>query len=556
MYNEPVTDSVLKLRYEEHNRALWLSGSLRHLLDDHQLRIYEPYRAWEVGRSQWLRDTPPQQWGIHRCFMVDCGRQVGKTFATNTIRVEDGLNLDFANEMILVGADTEIALKELVIPTINRIIIDAPEEVRPQFFTSRWGMRAGYYFPSTECVIKLVGFENPDSLRGPGLRGANISEAAYVRRLEYSVGSILNPMFSRRPKATLILESSAPEDANHPFDRIFRPDCERRAAYVFMTIDDNTAMSEEQKRAEVEQARAINPVVADREYYGIRGRDATRAIVPEFKKSVHVVDSPLPLRAAAMAAMDPGMRDLFFIAWGYWDAARGKLVVNRDFSARNTSTSAIAEVIRATEAELYGAASRVDEKRVIKDPAAELSRILRVLSGLEKPWQGHGLGLTPPADSLTWWSEQSGEYARNPVVRVSDTDARLIGDLNVDNCITVVPTRKDDKDAALYSLRNAFRDKRIEIHPRCVALIRHLESGVWNEKHTDWLRYHEGTEADLYGHFDGIATLIYMWRMANIIMNINPFPPQHIVDKHDAGAMHYPEDWKADNFGASLEALL
>jgi hypothetical protein len=530
---------------------LWRKGNLRWKLDDHQLRIYDPYREFEQRRM-----VEPKL-GIHRVFQVDCGRQVGKTHGTGVIRTEDGLNPDFANETILVGANTEVALKELVIPTINTIIADAPEDIRPRFFTSRWGMRAGYHFPSTDAVMKLVGFENPDDLRGPGLRGATISEAGFVNKLAYAVNSVLLPMFSRRPKATLILESSAPKDANHPFDRIFKPDAEKRRAYVFMTIDDNTALPEEEKLALVEAARAINPDEADREYYGKRTRDRTRVLVPEFSTSQHVALQERPAHAVGIAAMDPGMRDLFFVGWGYWDAVRAKLVVERDWSGRNKSTGFVAELIKATELDLYGTAAELAyvDRRKGMDPREEMRRILRVLSGEEAPDQGSGLGLFPPTDAnaLCWWNGE--EFARNPVLRVSDTDARLIGDLTYDQGIQCTATEKDDAEAALYALRNAFRDGKIEINPRCGDLVRHLESGRWNERRTDWERFHEGAEAELYGHFDGVAMLVYMWRMVQHLRHVDPFPPKY-TDKRNPSTMHIPEDWKPRAEVSELEMWL
>lgn len=538
----------MSMASDELVERMWRRGNLRWKLDDHQLRIYDPYRAFEARRL-----TEPRV-GIHQAFMVDCGRQVGKTHATSLIRIEDALNQAFANETILIGANTEVALKELVIPTINTIIQDAPLDIRPRFFTSRWGMRAGYHCPSTDAVLKLVGFENPDDLRGPGLRGANISEAGFVAKLSYAVNSVLLPMFSRRPKATLILESSAPKDLNHPFDRVFKPDCEKRRAYVFMTIDDNTALSDEEKSALVESAKAINEDDAAREYYGVRTRDRTRVLVPEFSKAEYVKVSERPTYAACIAAMDPGMRDLFFVNWGYWDAVRAKLVVERDWSGRNKSTGFVAELIKQAELDLYGTAAElayVDRRKGL-DPREEMQRLLRVLSGEEEPDRGSGLGIVPPTDprALCWWNGQ--EFARNPVLRVSDTDARLIGDLTYDQGIQCTATEKDDAEAALYALRNAFRDGKIEINPRCVDLIRHLESGRWNERRTDWERFHDGAEAELYGHFDGVAMLVYMWRMVQHLRHVDPHPPAR-RDKHDPGTMHIPEDWMPRQPASELE---
>jgi hypothetical protein len=78
-----------------------------------------------------------------------------------------------------------------------------------------------------------------------------------------------------------------------------------------------------------------------------------------------------------------------------------------------------------------------------------------------------------------------------------------------------------------------------------VDLIRHLESGQWNERRTDWERFHEGAEADLYGHFDGVAMLVYMWRMGQHLRSVDPFPPK-LHDRYAEGVMHLPPEWKPE----------
>jgi hypothetical protein len=535
-------------RIEEEHR-LWRAGSIRHLLDDHQLLIYDPYRAWEARRLAELDTIPEEQWGIHQVFQVDCARQTGKTYATSAIRAEDALN-EQNEEEYLVGAATEVALKELVIPTMRRVFESAPEDVRPEFVSSRWGMRAGYYFPTTGARIKLVGWENPDDHRGPGLGGANISEAAFVPKLRYAVNSVLIPQFSRRPRATLILESSAPEDGNHPFDALFKPDAQRRKAYVFMSLWDNVSLSDKQKRAMLASARAINEDDANREYLGIRGRDKGKMIVPTFDKKRHVKESPRPEHALAIMAQDDGIIDLYFAGWGYWDAQRAKLVVEREFYGRNTTTSVVADEIRDAERGLYLAAAGIHKPRfILGTPKEERERVLRVLSGEEPGHVSEGFGIVKP-DGLCWWDGE--EFQPNPALRVSDTSARLIADLNHEHGIPICATEKDDAEAASYALRDAFKLDKIEINPRCVGLIRHLESGHWNKNRTDWARYVDGPEAELFGHFDGVAMLIYMWRMVQSFRSVDPFPPK-FVDRHNPDVMFIPEPWREQQTSALEE---
>jgi len=471
--------------------ALWELGDLAWKLDAHQELIYAHYRNWERRR---LTEKPT---GAHRVYMLDAGRRVGKTFSTALIRLEDALV--HKNETFLIACATEKQLKELVLPVLQSMIADAPDHMRPRFFTSRWGMRAGYFIPSSDSVLKLVGIDkNPDGLRGPALGGANITEAAFVRQLAYCSSSVVYPQFQRRRAATLLLESSAPKDADHDFDRIFKPDCESRGAYFFMTIDDNTAISQEQKDEFVAAARAIDPDDAEREYYGKRTRNRQRVVVPEFDDARHVRALERPRYAQAIVAMDPGMRDLFALLWAYWDADRAQLVIERDWCQRNASTSVVAEVITETERELYG------------DCASQ-----------------RGFGVKRP-DGLCYWD--GGEFRGNPYMRVSDTDARLIGDLVNDYGILVSATMKDDKEAALFSLRAAFRAKKIVVHPRCAATVAHINAARWNEQRTDYER------SAVHGHYDLLDALVYAWRMCAPMRAANPMPPA-FRDRNDVNVL-------------------
>lgn len=486
----------------ETTRELCMAGDLSWMLDDHQLLFYDHFRGWEE-RSK----TEPKK-GIARVYMFDAGRQVGKTFASSLIRAEDALQTP--NGRFLIASATEIGLKELVIPVLNTIFAAFPDDIRPQFFTSRWGMRAGFFFPTSDAVMKLVGIDkDPDGLRGPRLNGCNITEAAFVTGLAYALGSVIYPQFQREPDARCILESSAPKDTDHDFDRVFLPDCKARGAYYFMTIDDNTAIDEETKHEFVEAARRIDPDDAEREYYGKRIRNRMAVVVPEFQPADHVVAFERPRHAIAMAAMDPGFRDLFAVLWAYWDYERAKLCVESDYCERNASTAQVADVIKARELELYG-------------PAGELYSAS--LSSTR------GFGIHPPA-GLCYWNGK--EYMPNPILRVSDTEARTIGDLCVDHKIGVVNTFKDDKEAALNALRFAFREKKIEIHPRCLDLQNHLFHARWNKNRTDY----ERTPA--YGHYDLLDALVYLWRMVQPYRAQDPRPPAHI-DRADVGVL-FPE---------------
>ena len=68
---------------------------------------------------------------------------------------------------------------------------------------------------------------------------------------------------------------------------------------------------------------------------------------------------------------------------------------------------------------------------------------------------------------------------------------------------------------------------RVIIHPRCKFLIGNLEKGVWADNAMGGRRQDFG-RTKTYGHFDGIAALMYLVR--NIDTSSNPIPPDLGVD--------------------------
>lgn len=483
----------------------WNLGRLSYKLDPHQQSVYEAFRGWE-------RD------GEGTIFVLDCGRRWGKTFWVDLIKVEDCLRKARSIHTIATAYQKDIG--EIIIPVMEEICSDAPAELCPVYKGSSQGQGAGFYFPNGS-ILRLVGIDvNPKGIRGRFSDGYVITEAAFVKNLAKTAVSKILPQFMRRKGARLILESSAPEDPNHDFDAKFVPDAKRRGAYIFRTIDDNTTMSEEDKLSHYEEAAAISEDDAQREYYGKRIRNREKVILPEFEPPTldqpytrHVQPFVRPRYALAMAAMDPGMRDLFAVQWGYWDFDRAKLCIERDYAARNVSTGAVAEMLRDAERELYADAAEQRELplhvvdpsdfRWIEDSSSEY-RIRRKF-GLQQP------------TGLCWWDGK--EFRANPVLRVSDTEARLIGDLTNDYQLEVINTLKDDKEAALNALRNAFKNDKIEIHPSCVKTIRHLTSARWNDQRTDYERTEER------GHSDLLDSLVYLWRMIQPHRSTNPVPP-------------------------------
>jgi len=489
----------------------WRQGKLSWKLDPHQKRVYDRIKAWE--------ENPPDSVEVDALYdsvyVVDIGRRWGKTAMCLIILYEWAIRRP--GSVLTYATAEKQQIKSIVIPLHRRLSWGAPEDTCPVYKGSSEGMEQGLYLPNGS-IIKLVGVDkDPDRLRGQGSDGGVFSEAAHMKELAESVSGIFLPQFQRRPWARLILESTAPEDLDHDFDQVFIPDAMLRDAYSFGTIDDNEAITAEEKAKALREAGGINSARCQREYYGKRVRDPVRVLVPEWDKSKHVQDWPTPRNAHCYVAADPGHRDLFGVLWGYWDFGRAALYIQRDWAAPNALTRDVAYAIRAGEQELWGTP---DPAGTPRDRFALREARHRVAGSedVEVVDRWHPQTGAPPG-TLTWFD---GRFLRaNPYERVSDIDLRLCADLNADYGLNFQRVHKlNSLEAMLSALRDAIVNGRIIVHPSCVRLIAHLDNARWNERRTEFDRTPQ------YGHYDLVAALMYMWLKVSANRHMNPNAPE------------------------------
>lgn len=511
---------------------LCMLGDLSWMLDEHQERgIYQPIRKWEKRRD---KDD-----GANRIFMVDAGRQVGKTFTIDLIKVEDCLRQP-GSKHLLASAE-EVALKEFVLPNVQAIITQLPDELRPEFIANRYGMKAAFYFQN-DSILKLVGIDkNPDGLRGPKLHGAAISEAAFVKKLKRVVGSVLYPQFQRVPDATLLLESSAPADADHAFDTVFREPAIARRAYVFMTINDNTALTQKTKDSFVAAAREIDPDDAEREYFGKRVRNASSTVFREFDMERHTRKGiELPPQGLTMTWLDPGQKHLFGVVFSAYDAKRCVVVGQDAWAEKNPNTERVAAIVAAREYDLWGTLPPAKMARLpledVMGRNGQLKQVgWRTLLATDRTsvLADELFELAQQADDETvsqlskyrWYNNDMRMWENNPVLRISDTALQTINDLSMLYGLTVAPTSKDDLKAMTQVVRQALNSGRFEIdtqHIGGMQLARHIYACSWNDQRTKF------AEHEQHSHFDLAACTVYGLRAWQAYYHWLPFPPQHL----------------------------
>lgn len=546
----------LDAKLDEEIAARWRRGELAEMkLDPHQLRVYKKYRAWEAEitalqlvASVQEREKQRGVQGMIRLFVLDIGRRWGKTFLVALIMIEDLIRN--AGWVKTYATAHLVDMTDLIIPMIDEIIEDAPPDVRPIYRMSSRGLSRVYLFPKPEgqrmSVLKLIGIDNnPRKMRGKASHGFAVTEAGHVRNLAHTIGTIVYPQFQRHRQATLILESNAPEDPEHDFDRVFIPDAEARGAYVKETIDDNEAISPFEKEEFLAAAVAATSVEdMEREYYGKRNRSPKKMVCAEFDIDRHVVPAPArPRYARAFTVLDPGEMDPLGLLWGYWDFGRAKLVIVRSYAESNMRTPAAAEMVVCVEQEQWGMPRTHGPEELNK-------RVRHTTFHHSKGWK-----FEAPNEALTYWDGTM--FKPNPCNRVSDIDAHFIGDLAVLHDVSFNNAEKSNKEAAEGEMRTAFLQDRIEIVEDSGPLAMQLQRGTWrldsHGRRVDWNRH------PALGHLDCVSCLIYMWRDVQHYRYLNPDPPT-VTDLRgpNVAAMPWHADVKrepVDGLGALRKAL-
>lgn len=461
--------------YQEAVTVLWEKAELRYKLDESQQRVYDHFSRAIAGVEE----------SAEREYVLDVSRRWGKSTIMCLIAVETAL--DAPDGRIPYGAPTRDMVRELLVPIMHWVMRDCPPHLRPTFYETRkeWVFRNG-------ARIKMVGCnQDPDSLRGTSSAAAFLDEAGFIRRLDYIAEEVLRPQLLTEPSSFLLMGSTPPETPGHPWSAKYVPEAKSKGLYVHRTIEDNPRITDGARRAFIEKAGGRTSTRCRRELFAEHVIEESLAIIPEFQhvKDEVVCELPRPTCFHAYAALDPGWTHLCAGLFGYLDFLEQRVVIENDFAMRHAHTRDVAEKIKEIEVGLWG-------------------------------------GMVQP-----------GTMKPQPYMRYSDTDMRLIADLQKEYSLLFSPTAKDDRDHAIAQVRVWMQQKKIWIHPRCTTLIAHLDHGIWNTSRKQF------AENPYHGHFDAIAALVYLMR--NIQWRKNPYPtlPEHIqAHTHFVGPNAHRQD--------------
>jgi len=368
-------------------------------------------------------------------------------------------------------------VKTVIHPIMDEIFKDCPPEMRPEFKQNDYM----YVFPNGS-QIQMAGTDggHHESLRGGKSDMWIIDEAGFCTDLSYVIRSILAPT-TLTTGGRGILASTPSKSPDHEFIVNFVKPAEFKKELIKYTIYDNPLIDEKTLQEVIDEfPSGIEDPEFKREYLCeiVRGESS---VIPEFTREAEkdiVKEVTRPPFFDSYVSMDIGFRDQTAVLFGYWDFKNAALVIEDEFIQ--------------------------DGETLLMDKFA-----LDVRKKEEK----------------LWTSPISGEF-KAPYMRVADNNNQImLNQLTYDHNLMFIPTRKDQKEAAIATLRLKIANRQIIIHPRCETLIYHLQNATWDKKGKNFTRSPDGS------HYDCLDALIYMMR--NVSENKNPYPAGYGIKNTD-----------------------
>jgi phage terminase large subunit len=406
--------------------------------------------------------------------VVLCSRRLGKSFLMCTMALEQCLQ--HPNSIVKFVFPKQKDGKRNIFPLMKQILEDCPLDIYPRFLVAE---KAIQFHNGSEIQFSGCDNGNIDGIRG-GFSHLNIvDEASYCDDLVYAVRSVLSPT-TKTTGGRTVLVSTPSLDPSHEFIQSFVLPYEAEGRIKKFTLYDNPNFTPEI----IQEILADFPAGEDdamfkAEYLCQITRDQDKTILPSFttdnEKIIVRDDYIRPTFFDAYVGFDIGAIDLSAVVFGYYDYLNATLVIEDELIfSKEVNTKTVAEAVKKKEAELW----------------------------------------TNPIDMSPM----------PPYMRVADNSHLImLTDMQRDHGLVFIPTRKDNREAAINSLDVAISQHKLIIHPRCKHVIYHMKFAEWNKSRTAFKNLKDSPTGQIKGgHADALAALIYLHR--NIIKSKNPYP--------------------------------
>lgn len=438
---------------------------------------------WRNGKLSWKLDAC--QKGLYNLFYTSphdiqtwlLARRSGKTYCLCILALEQCLRQ--RDSIVKFLSPTKLQVNNNVRPLFKTILEDCPEDIKPEFRAKDYI----YYFPNGS-EIQLAGTDNghAEKLRGGDSHIWFVDEAGSCSDLENTVKSILQPTtLITRGKG--ILASTPPRESEHDFLK-FLEAAEADGTLTKKTIYDNPRLTQEDIEREIRKAGGAHTDFFRREFLCEIIKDSSTAVVPEFTEELQkeiIKEWPVPPFYDAYESMDLGFKDLTVVLFAYFDFRADKVIVEDEY--------------------------------VTSGNDMQLPILMRAIKQKE---------------SERWFNPYTNEV-KKPYLRISDINYIVTNEISraSNGEIHFIPAKKDDKDAALNTMRVMIANKKIIIHPRCKTLIRHLQNVKWKSANDKSLFARSPDN----GHYDAVDALCYLVR--HVAYSKNPYPATYGMNMKD-----------------------
>lgn len=438
---------------------------------------------WRRGNLSWLLDSNQKE--LYKLFHESefkvqtwllC-RRTGKTFGLAVLAIEACLKQ--ANCIVKFLSPTRLQVRNNLRPLIRQILESCPEEYKPEFKA-----KDDIYYFKNGSEIQLAGSDSghAEKLRGGASQISIVDEAGDVTGLEYIVKSILLPT-TLTTNGKVLIAGTPPKASEHDFLKIIE-EAEMRGSLIRKTIDDNPRLTLKQKKDFIEEMGGIESEACQRELYCKIIKDAKTSVIPEFTQALEkeiIKEWPRPPFYDCYESMDIGFNDLTAILFAYYDFKADKIII--------------------------------EDELAINGQDLHLSKLVEQIKDKEKD---------------LWYDPITNEV-RQPALRVSDINYIVTQEIqrHSNNKINFVATKKDDKEAALNTVRMMLANKKIIINPRCQTLIRHLRNVKWASQNNQKTFARSPDDS----HYDMVDSLVYLVR--NIYYQRNPYPSTYGMELKD-----------------------
>jgi len=465
-------------------------------------------QLWGAGVLDWKLTGPQKiiKQGIlddkSKISVVMCARRLGKSYLALTMAIEACLkNPDTIVKYVF---PKQKAAKKNIIPIMKTILDDCPKHLRPVFMAAD----LLYKFPNGS-ELQMAGSDNGniENIRGGNSSLNIVDEAGFCDDLTYAVRSVLAPT-TKLTQGRTILVSTPSRYEDHEFVQDWALKYQAEGRIRVFTIFDNPQFTEAIiKDALDDYPDGDKDPGFRREYMCEIMRSADNSILPSFSSDVEKVivrtDYPRPVFYDAYVSMDIGGADLTAVLFGYYDYLNATTVIEDELIfGKEVNTKSVAEAIRKKESELWI----------------------------------NPIDLSPMP----------------PYLRIADNNNLImLTDLQRDHGINFIPTRKDNREAAINALDVGLSQHKVVIHPRCTHTLYHMKFARWDKSRRNFLKIKDSPSGQIKGgHADALAAIIYLHR--NIIKSKNPYPIGYgDVSGSNVFSSRLKNEEKADNSAKS-----